>query len=412
MSLKEKDSVLYSHIVKESARQSDSLEMVASESLQPREALELAGGVFNNKTAVGQIGNQRLKGSDNADAIEKLAADRAREIFGADYANMTTYSGSVANFCAYSAVMRPGDRALAMDPATGSHQSHGGSKNISSKIYNFDFFGLDPDTLDIDYKSAESMAREIKPKLIVIGSAAFPRVIDYERLSSIAHSNGALLMADIAHFTGLVSAGLSPNPVPHADIVTASTTKTMCGPHSGFIMCKNAFADTIENSIYPGYVASLHLQTVAAMAYVLERSKTAEFKTLMKNVVANSKALCKALKKRGFEIFTDGTDCHMILLQLHNFAIDGVRFSDVLENIGISVNSKGIPFDPSPVAMGIRMGTTVLSQRGMEPDDMDRVAQIICDAAKHHDNEQVLSRLKDDVLSLAKQFPIPEEYRI
>lgn len=412
MSLKEKDPILYSCVQDETDRQSFSLEMIASESIQPKEALQLAGGVFNNKTAVGQIGNQRLLGSQNADRIEKLAADRAREIFGAEYANMVTYSGSVANFCAYSAVLSPKDRVLAMEPNTGSHQSHGGSKNISSKIYNFDYFGLDSQTLDIDYNLAEKKAKEFKPKLIVIGSAAFPRVIDYERLSYIAHENDALLMADIAHFTGLVSAGYSPNPVPFADIVTASTTKTMCGPHSGFIMCKQKYAKIVENAIYPGYVASLHLQTIAAMAYVLERSKTSEFKALMKKIVDNAAFICTALKKRGFEIFTGGTDCHMFLLQLNNFGINGVDFANILEEIGISSNSKGIPFDPSPVAMGIRMGTTVLSQRGMGECEMERIADIIYKAATNYNDKKTLDSLKKEVIQLSKEFPIPSEYRI
>lgn len=410
MFLKEKDPVLFSLVEAEKKRQACSLEMIASESIQPKEALLLAGSVFNNKTAVGQVGNQRLLGSQNADALEKLASERACEVFGADYANMVTYSGSVANFCAYSAVMQPGDRALAMDPASGSHQSHGGSKNISSKIYNFDYFGLDPETLDIDYALAEKKAKEHCPKVIVIGSAAFPRVIDYERLADIAHKNGAYLMADIAHFTGLVSAGVSPNPVPYADIVTGSTTKTMCGPHSGFIMCKKHLADAVNNAIYPGYVASLHLQTVAAMAYALENSKTEKFKKLMHDVVNNAKYLCESLKKYGFSIFTGGTDCHMFLLQLHGFSINGVDFADLLENIGISSNSKGIPFDTSSEVMGIRMGTTVLTQRGMSEKEMDRIAEIIYKAAKFHDNAEVIKSLKVDALRLSQEFPIPDEY--
>ncbi len=410
MSLQQKDPILFSLVEAEKNRQSCSLEMIASESIQTKEALELAGSVFNNKTAVGQVGNQRLLGSQNADALEKLAAERACQIFGADYANMVTYSGSVANFCAYSAVMNPGDRALAMDPASGSHQSHGGSKNISSKLYDFKYFGLDPDTLDIDYASAEKLAKEHKPKVIIIGSAAFPRVINYERLADIAHKNGAVLIADIAHFTGLVSAGVSPNPVPFADIVTGSTTKTMCGPHSGFIMCKKHLADAVNNAIYPGYVASLHLQTVAAMAYALENSKTDKFKQLMRNVVANAQYLCEALKKHGFGIFTGGTDCHMFLLQLHGFGINGVDFSNLLEEIGISSNSKGIPFDTCDEVMGIRMGTTVLTQRGMGEKEMDRIADIIYKAAKYHDDPEVINSLKADILQLSTEFPIPEEY--
>ena len=408
--MSEIDEALLSCLRAEETRQRESLEMVASESIQPRAALRLAGSAFNNKTAVGRVGNQRLLGSQYADRLERLAAERACEIFGAEHANLTTYSGSVANFCAYASVLKPGDAVLAMEPSSGSHQSHGGSKNISAKLYDFSFFGLKPDTLEIDYEGAARLAAERRPRLIVVGSAAYPRRFDYERLAHIAHQNGALLMVDIAHFTGLVAAGLSPNPVPYADIVTGSTTKTMCGPHSGFIMCKDALAQTVEEGIYPGYVASLHLQTVAAMAYALQRSQTAEFKALMTRVVDNASALCRALERRGFGIFTGGTDCHMLLVELHRFGVDGVRFANALESIGITTNSKGIPFDPSPVAMGIRAGTTVLSQRGMGEAEMDRIAELFLQVALHYTDERVLDALRGEVGALCRAFPIPEEY--
>lgn len=412
MDLRGLDGALFACLQGEMERQKYGLEMIASESIQPKMALEIAGGVFNNKTAVGNPGNQRLQGSQYAEQLERLAAERACAIFGAEHANMTPYSGTVANFCAYGAVLEPGDTVLAMDPVTGAHQSHGGSKNLSSKLYEFHFFGLDPKTLDIDYADAAQKARELRPKLIVIGSAAYPRRIDYARLADIAHENGALLMADIAHFTGLVAAGLSPNPVPYADIVTASTTKTMCGPHSGFIMCRASLAERVEKSVYPGFVASLHLQTIAAMAYALGRSQRAEFGALMARVLSNAQALCKALQKRGFSIFTGGTDCHMFLLELYGFGIDGVRFSALLEELGITVNSKGIPFDPSPVAMGVRMGTTVLSQRGMGDAEMEEIAEILYLAATHPEDGEMLGDLKGRVRSLAERFPIPAEYDV
>jgi len=252
--------------------------MIASESIQTKEALLLAGSCFNNKTSVGNGDNQRLLGSYYAGELQKLTAKRVCEIFGADYANVNTYSGSVANFTAYSAVLDVHDKVLALDPVCGAHQSHGDGRNISSKIYDFDFFGLNKDTLEIDYEEAERKIIENKPKLLVIGSAAYPRKIDYKRLSDICCKNNVLLMADIAHFSGLVAAGLSVNPVPYCDIVTASTTKTMCGPHSGFIMCKEFLKDKIEKAVYPGYVASVHLQTVAAMAFALENAKNDNFK--------------------------------------------------------------------------------------------------------------------------------------
>ncbi|MBR6271568.1 MAG: serine hydroxymethyltransferase [Lachnospiraceae bacterium] len=402
--LKIKDEELFQCLRDETARQKDTLEMVASESIQPREALLLAGSSFNNKTSTGNVGRQRLLGSQNADRIERMAAERACRVFGADYANMLTYSGTVANFCAYNAVLNFGDPVLALSHSVGAHQSHGGENNISSRLYNFRYFGLDCETLDIDYKTAERIASGIAPKLIVVGSAAYPRNIDYKRMAEIAHKSGALLMVDIAHYSGLIAAGVSPNPFPYADIVTASTTKTMCGPHSGFVMCKKEYASRIENSVYPGYVASPHLQTIAAMAYALKRSQTEEFRDLMRRVVANAKHLCQALTDRGFSVFTGGTDCHMLLLDVSPFNTDGVQFSERLEKAGISANSKSIPFEKSSIPKGVRLGTVVLTQRGMGESEMDRVADIFLLLAREGSGDAELLQARSEVKKLAETF--------
>ncbi len=392
----------------EDVRQHSNLEMIASESVQTPMALELAGSIFNNKTAVGRPGKQRLMGSQYVDMLERLAAERACKVFGADHANMTPYSGSVANYCAYSAVLKLGDRVLAMDPSAGTHQTHGASANISARMYEFFYFGLKPDTLLIDYEEAERLAARIKPKLMVVGSAAYSRDIDYARLADIAHRNGALLMTDIAHFSGLVAAGLAPNPVPHADIVTASTTKTMCGPHSGFVMCKKELAQKIDDSIYPGNISSLHLQTIAAMAYTLQNSQTPEFKTLMQQVIKNARHLCEALKKRGFDIVTGGTDCHMFVADLRPFGVDCVQIAQIMQDVGITVNTKGIPHDVSASPRGLRAGTTVLTQRGMKEAEMEEVADIWLDIVKNPTNEAVLADVQKRILSLAQRFPLPE----
>ena len=335
--------------------------------------------------------------------LEILAEKRAREVFNADYANMFPYSGSTANFCAYSAVCKVGDRILALDPMAGAHQSHGGKKNISSKIYNFEYFGLKRDG-SINYDEAEEKANEFRPSLIVVGSAAYPRKIDYEKLSNIAHKIGAYLMADIAHFSGLIAGGVSNNPFPYADIVTASCTKTMCGPHTGFIMCKAILAERIKNAVYPGTVASLHLQTIAGSAYAIERTKKPEFKALMKKIVDNAKTLAEKLKEEGFKIFTDGTDCHIILADCSPLGINGVDFTEELESVGISVNSKAIPFDASPVANGIRLGTTVLTQRGMGKEQMGEIAKIFSLVAKGEKE-----KAKSEVDRLVKAFPVPND---
>ena len=406
-----KDAELFECLSLEEQRQENNLEMIASESIQPSATLAIAGSIFNNKTAVGLPAKQRLKGSQYAAKLELLAAKRACEVFGADHANMLPYSGSMANYCAYSAVLSLGDRVLSMNPVAGAHQTHGAAANVSSKMYAFEYFGLDPETLLIDYDEAEKKAREFRPKLMVVGSAAYSRDIDFKRLADIAHENGAYLMCDIAHFSGLIAAGVSPSPVPYADIVTASTTKTMCGPHSGFIMCKKELAEAVDKSVYPGNVASLHLQTIAAMTYALGASQTEEFRALMTKVVENSKYFCEALKKRGFGIVTGGTDCHMFVADLRPFGCDCEQIADVFEQIGITVNTKGIPFDDSVKPRGLRAGTTVLTQRGFDFAALDEVADIWLAVVKAPEDEAVLAEAKAKVLDLTRRFPIPEIYK-
>lgn len=404
--LRKNDPFLCRCLEEEQKRQQDELEMIASESIQSEISLLLAGSAFNNKTAVGNFGNQRLQGSRNADVLERLAAERACEIFGADYANMNTYAGSIANFCAYEAVLKPHDTVLSLDPTAGAHQSHGGKGNVTSRFYKFEYFGIRPDTLAIDYEEAERKAKTGQPKLIVIGSAAYPRNFDFERLSHIAHNNDALLMADIAHFTGLIAAGIAPNPFPYADIVTASTSKTLCGPHSGFIMCKKEFASRVEASVYPGHVASLHLQTIAAMAYALKQTQTDEFRQLMRQVVRNARHLCEALKRRGFSIFTGGTDCHMLLIDVTRFGIDGVFFANVLNDAGIIVNHKSIPCENCITPGGVRAGTTVLTQRGMAESDMEEIADLFTIIAEKKGSTDSVSAVRERVGMLAKAYPI------
>ena len=387
------DPALGALLQAETNRQNNTLEMIASESIQSDTVLALQGCVFNNKTAVGLPGHQRLLGSDAADALERL------------YANVNPYSGSVANYCAFAACMRPGDRAVALDSPAGSHQTHGSKNNATASIYRFRYFGLDPDTMLIDYDAAERLVREYRPQMMVIGSSAYSRAIDFERLAYVAHQNGAKLLVDLAHFSGLVAAGVSENPTPFADIVTISGTKTMCGPHTGILLSTAAMADAVDRQVYPGYVSSLHLQTIAALAFALEQTKTASFRRMMRQVVANAKAMAAALQARGFGILTGGTDCHMFQVDLRPFGVDAVTFSAALEDVGISVNTKGIPFDPSPVPMGIRAGTVVLTQRGMTEKDMETVADwwkaLITD-----DSPATRARLRAAVADLVRRFPL------
>ncbi len=399
------DKPLQDLLEKERTRQCDTLEMIASESMQSDELLYIAGSVFNNKTAVGLPGHQRLMGSSVADALERLTVERACRVFGAEHANVNPYSGSVANYCAYAACMRPGDCVVALDSAAGSHQTHGGNNNISADIYDFHYFGLHPDTYLIDYEEAERMIAALSPKLLVIGSSAYSRTIDYERLAKAIHAVGGKLLVDLAHFTGLVAAGVSNDPVPYADIVTVSGTKTMCGPHTGMLLCKKEMAEVIDRQVYPGYVSSLHLQTIAAMAYAIGQTQTEAFRALMRQVVKNAQALCRALIARGFGILTGGTDCHMFIADVRPFGIDAVRFVDQMEAVGISVNTKGIPYDPSPTPNGVRAGTIVLTQRGMCESDMEYIADIwqrVATATR----EEELSALRAEVYALTRRFPL------
>ncbi len=399
--MKTKDIELLDLLEREERRQHEGLEMIASESLQSEDVRAFLSSAFCNKTAVGLPHKQRLGGSENAAALEALAAKRACQIFGADHANMLPYSGSMANFCAYGAVLSLGDRVLALAPSAGAHQSHGGAANVTSRLFDFDYFGLRRDTMLIDYEEAERKLQGGQFKLMVVGSAAYPRDIDFERLGAIAHQNGALLMVDIAHFSGLVAAGVSPNPVPFADIVTASATKTMCGPHTGFVMCKEHLREALDRSVYPGTVASLHLHTIAATAHALWRTQGEEFRALMRRVVDNARYFCAALQKRGFGILTGGTDCHMFLADLRPLGIDGERAAALLEEIGITVNSKAIPYDENPSPSGLRAGLTVLTQRGMGEKELDEIADIWQRVLTHPTDPALRAAAADQVRTLA-----------
>ena len=400
------DAELYELLCREEARQRDTLEMIASESAQPPLALALAGSAWGGKTAVGGPGHQRLGGSDVADALERLTAQRACEVFGADHANILPYSGSVANYCGYAACVPPGGRILALDPAVGSHQTHGGAKNVSARFYEFAYFGLDRETLRIDYDEAEKKAQAFRPALVIVGSASYSRDFDFERLAAIAHGCGARLMIDLAHTSGLVAAGVSPSPVPYADIVAASGTKTMCGPHTGFLLCTRELADAVDRAVYPGVTASLHLQTVAALAYALGRAGTEAFRTLARRIVANAQAFCEALEARGFPIVSGGTDCHLFVADLSPFGVDAERFAALLERAHITVNTKNIPYDPSEKPRGVRAGTVMLTQRGMGEAEIGRIADVWRRIAEKPD-EETAAQAAEDMAALLRAFPLP-----
>lgn len=394
--IKNADKELYDLLVAEETLQNTTLNMIASDSLQDDVSLALSGSAFCNKTAVGLPGNQRLGGGEHADALEKLAAKRACEVFGADHANMLPYSGTVANLCVYNALLNIGDTVLALDPDHGSHASHGRKGHISGAMYNFVHFGLDSKTGLFDFDVYEKAVKENSPKLVVIGVSSYSRNIDYKKLADIAHENGAYLLIDMAHTSGLIAAGVIESPVKYADAVTGSATKTMCGCHTGYVLCKNEIKDIIDKGVYPGVTASMHLQTVACVAYAMNKAKTPGFRKLMSDIVENAKTLADALIANGFGILTGGTDCHMFTLDLHPFDIDAKTYLERLEYVGISANTKGIPYDESPVPYGVRMGTIIPTQMGMGKKEMLIIADILKKAV-FADSQSALDSLKKEL---------------
>lgn len=404
------DPELFQLIKKEEVRQKNTLELIASESIQSPALLEINGCAFNNKTAVGHLDDMHMAGSQFANELMKLAAKRACELYGADHANVQVYSGSTANYSVYAACLNPGDTVLSMDPHQGGHATHGSKTNVVAKFLKFEHYGVDKTTQLIDYDALEKQALDVKPKLIICGGSNYSQYIDYKRMAEIAKKAGAYLHADMAHFTGLVAAGLYPNPVPYADFVTGSTTKTICGPRYGFILCKKEHAEKLDNAAYPGIVASLHLQTMAAMATAFEFAKTDMFKHLMRDVVNNTNYLSDELQRLGYKVLSNGTKCHLLVMDVRDKGINAKELTKILETVGISVNPVDIPYDTSPVRNGVRMGCTVLSQRGMGKPEMIKIASLIDTVCKSPYNDAVLSKCREEVKNITDRFPLYGRY--
>lgn len=402
------DPEVYSIVADELSRQEHNIEMIASESTAPLEVLELSGCIFTNKTTEGYPGARFQAGSQVADRIENLGIERAKKIFGAEHANLQVYSGSTANYSVYSAILNPGDTVLSMRLDQGGHLTHGSPVNFLSKVYNYIFYGVDPKTEQIDYDGVESIAAENKPKLIIAGGSSYPRLIDYERMSKIAKKAGAYFMVDMAHIAGLVAAGVIPSPVPYADFVTSSTTKTFCGPRSGIVLCKAEHAKKLDKGVFPGAVGSIHLNTVAAKTFSLRYVATPEFRKIMEQVVINAKKLAEELTSYGFRIVSGGTDNHIVLVDLRPKGATGKIFQNALEKVGITVNKNMIPFDPeSPfVTSGVRIGLTSISQRGLKEPEVIEIAAIMNQVAKAPENLANLEACKIKAEELIAKFPL------
>jgi glycine hydroxymethyltransferase len=373
------DPVVAEAIENEVNRQRNKIELIASENFVDEAVLQALGTPLTNKYAEGYPGKRYYGGCEYVDVVEQLAIDRAKEIFGADHANVQPHSGAQANSAVYFAVLEPGDTILGLDLSHGGHLSHGMKKNISGKYYRSEFYGVREDTGTIDYEALLRKAREVKPKIIVSGASAYPRIIDFKAFSEIAKEVGAYLMVDMAHIAGLVAAGLHPNPVPYADFVTTTTHKTLRGPRGGMILCKAEHAKAIDSAIFPGTQGGPLMHVIAAKAVSFKQVMTDDFKLYQQQILENAKALSQELINEGFNLVSGGTDNHLMLVDLTNFGVNGKEAQHMLDDVCITVNKNTVPFDKlGPfVTSGIRIGTPAVTTRGMTQEDMKEIAKLI-----------------------------------
>ncbi len=394
-------------LIDEENRQMNVVELIASENLVSKAVLEAAGSVLTNKYAEGYPGKRYYGGCEYVDIAENLARDRAKDIFGAEHANVQPHSGAQANTAVYFAVLKPGDTVLGMNLAHGGHLTHGSPVNISGQYYNFVAYGVDPETETIDYDQVRSIALEHKPKLIVAGASAYPRIIDFEKFRAIADEAGSLLMVDMAHIAGLVAAGLHPSPVPYAQFVTTTTHKTLRGPRGGMILCTQEWAAAIDKAVFPGIQGGPLMHIIAAKAVAFKEAMEPSFKDYQTQVVKNAKALAEGLKKRGFRLVSGGTDNHLILVDLTPKGVTGKQAEQSLDKVGITVNKNAIPFDKRKptITSGIRIGTPAVTTRGMKEPEMELIASLIDRTISERENEEVLNEIAQEVLDLTSKFP-------
>ena len=410
--LKIVDPEIQKAIDQELSRQREKLEMIASENIVSTAVMQAQGSILTNKYAEGYPGKRYYGGCEYVDIVEQLAIDRAKKLFGAEYANVQPHSGAQANTAVYFALLQPGDTILGMNLTDGGHLTHGSPVNISGKYFKIIPYGVDKETERIDYDELERLAKEHQPKLIVGGASAYSRVIDFERMAQIAKSVGAYLMIDMAHIAGLVAAGLHPSPVPYADVVTTTTHKTLRGPRGGLILCRDAeFGKQFNKAIFPGIQGGPLMHVIAAKAVAFKEALSDEFKVYQQQVLDNAKALADELVKKGFRIVSGGTDNHLMLVDLRSKNITGKEAQFLLDEIGITANRNTIPFEPlSPfVTSGIRLGTPALTTRGLKEDDIREVADIIADVIGNREDGAVIETAKAKVQAICKKFPLYEE---
>lgn len=409
--LKTVDPEIQKAIDQELSRQREKLEMIASENIVSTAVMQAQGSILTNKYAEGYPGKRYYGGCEYVDIVEQLAIDRAKKLFGAEYANVQPHSGAQANTAVYFALLEPGDTILGMNLTDGGHLTHGSPVNISGKYFKIIPYGVDKETERIDYDELERLAKEHQPKLIVGGASAYSRVIDFERMAQIAKSVGAYFMVDMAHIAGLVAAGLHPSPVPYADVVTTTTHKTLRGPRGGLILCRDAeFGKQFNKAIFPGIQGGPLMHVIAAKAVAFKEALSDEFKVYQQQVLDNAKALADELVKKGFRIVSGGTDNHLMLVDLRSKNITGKEAQFLLDEIGITANRNTIPFEPlSPfVTSGIRLGTPALTTRGLKEENIREVADIIADVIENREDSAVIEAAKAKVQAICKKFPLYE----
>ncbi len=406
--LSRQDPEIAQAIASEAARQHDKVELIASENFVSPAVLEAQGSVLTNKYAEGYPGARYYGGCECVDVVERLAIERAKALFGAEHANVQPHSGAQANTGAYFAFLNPGDTILGMNLAHGGHLTHGSPVNISGKYFKVIPYGVDDVHHRIDYDKLEKLAREHRPNIIVAGASAYPRIIDFERIGRIARELGILFMVDMAHIAGLVAAGLHPSPIPHADIVTTTTHKTLRGPRGGMILCRAQYAKAIDKAIFPGIQGGPLMHVIAAKAVALKEAMSPEFKTYQAQIVKNAAALADALKQHNFSLVSGGTDNHLMLVDVRNRNLTGKAAERLLDDIGVTVNKNSIPNDPAGpmVTSGIRIGTAAVTTRGFVEMDMSEIAAIVTSVLDNPTDESIQTQARARVKALCDRYPL------
>ena len=411
MRLREVDPEIAAIIDRETARQADGLELIASENFVSEAVMEAAGSPLTNKYAEGYPGKRYYGGCEFVDEAEQLAIDRAKAVFGAEHANVQPHSGSQANMVVYFAVLQPGDTMMGLNLSHGGHLTHGSPVNFSGRFFRIVPYGVDPTTEQVDFAALTKSAEEVRPKLIMVGGSAYPRTLDFGRFREVADKVGAVLVADIAHIAGLVAAGLHPSPVPLAELVTTTTHKTLRGPRGGMILCKAAYAPAINKTLFPGMQGGPLMHIIAAKAVALKEALTPEFKAYQRRIVANAAALAEELHRQGFRLVAGGTDTHLILVDLRPKGLTGKVAEAALGKAGITVNKNAIPFDPQPPAVtsGIRIGTPAVTTRGMGVEEMRLIGQLIAEVLQDMEDTARLGHVAAKVRELCQAFPLYPE---